>query len=163
MNKTKKVAFCACLATVAIVFGYIESMISIPFAIPGIKPGFGNIVVLICLYCISKRAAFSVMLIKVLVSNMLFATPVMLIYSLAGGVLSFFVMATLKKLDFGILGVSVGGGIFHNLGQLTVAFTLLENINVFYYMPILIVSGVVSALITGVVAKMVIRRTDVLF
>ena len=163
MNKTKKVAFCACLAAVAIVFGYIESMISIPFAIPGIKPGFGNIVVLICLYCVNKKTAFFVMLVKVLVSNILFATPVMLIYSLVGGLLSFFVMAILKRLDFGILGVSVGGGIFHNLGQLAVAFVLLENLNVFYYMPILIVSGVVSALITGLVAKIVIKRTVILF
>lgn len=163
MNKTKKVAFCACLAAAAIVFGYIESMISIPFAIPGIKPGFGNIVVLICLYCVNKKTAFFVMLVKVFVSNILFATPVMLIYSLAGGVFSFFVMVLLKKLDFGILGVSVGGGIFHNLGQLMVAFILLENLNVFYYMPMLIVSGVISALITGSVAKIVIKRTAILF
>ena len=97
------------------------------------------------------------------VSNILFATRVMLIYSLAGGVFSFFVMVLLKKLDFGILGVSVGGGIFHNLGQLMVAFILLENLNVFYYMPVLIVSGVISALITGSVAKIVIKRTAILF
>ena len=75
----------------------------------------------------------------------------------------FSIALILRGLDFGILGVSVGGGIFHNMGQLLVAFVLLEKINVFYYMPFLIISGVVSALITGTVAKMVIKRTDVLF
>ncbi len=146
------------LAAIAIIFGYIESLFPIPLPIPGIKLGLGNIVILICLYNFNKKTAFIVMLIKVLTSVLLFSAPSALIYSLAGGTLSLLIMSFMRKYNFHIITVSIGGGISHNLGQLLAAALVLKNINVLYYLPLLIISGAVIALATGICAKIIDKR-----
>ena len=156
--KTKRLAACAILSAVAIVFGYIESLFPIPLPIPGIKWGLGNIVVLVALYKLDKRYAFFIMLIKVLTTSLLFASPSVLIYSLMGGVLSLFVMILLKKLDLNIVNVSIGGGIFHNIGQLLAAAIMMRTLTVFSYLPVLVLSGVVTAVLTGICADLVLKR-----
>ena len=156
--KTKRLAACAILSAVAIVFGYIESLFPIPLPIPGIKWGLGNIVVLVALYKLDKRYAFFIMLIKVLTTSLLFASPSVLIYSLMGGVLSLFVMILLKKLDLNIVNVSIGGGIFHNFGQLLAAAIMMRTLTVFSYLPVLVLSGVVTAVLTGICADLGLKR-----
>lgn len=156
--KTKRLAACAILSAVAIVFGYIESLFPIPLPIPGIKWGLGNIVVLVALYKLDKRYAFFIMLIKVLTTSLLFASPSVLIYSLMGGVSSLFVMIFLKKLDLNIVNVSIGGGIFHNIGQLLAAAIMMRTLTVFSYLPVLVLSGVVTAVLTGICADLVLKR-----
>lgn len=146
------------MSAVAIVFGYIEAIIPISFAIPGIKLGLGNIAVLICLYISEKKTAWLVMLIKVFISTFLFSSPQMLIYSLLGGIFSLLAMQIMKNLNFSIITVSIAGGVFHNIGQLTAAVLMLKNINFLYYAPILILSGTVCAIAVGITVKLILPR-----
>lgn len=146
------------MSAVAIIFGYIESLFPLPLGVPGIKLGLGNIAVIVCLYLFKKTNVWSVMLIKVIVTSMLFSSPTILMYSLAGGVLSLGVMLIMKKFSFNIVTVSIGGGIFHNLGQLAAATVILGNINVIYYLPVLIISGILCGTVTGIVTKLILPR-----
>ena len=156
--KNSKITLCAIFASLAIVFGYIETLFSVPVAIPGIKWGLGNIVILVALYSLGNRYAFLIMLIKVLASSLLFASPSVLIYSLFGGVLSFLIMLLLKRFDFNMVMVSIGGGISHNTGQLLCASIIMRTLSVFYYLPVLLLSGALSAVVTGILAKIIIKR-----
>lgn len=158
--KTKKITLCAILSAVAIVFGYIESLFPIPVPIPGVKWGLGNIVILIALYILDKKYAFFIMLIKVMVTSLLFSSPSIFIYSLFGGIFSFNIMVLLKKLNLHLINVSIGGGIFHNIGQLVAAGIMMKTITVFSYLPVLIVSGVISALVTGFCSKIILKRIE---
>lgn len=156
--KTKKLTLCAIFSALAIVFGYIETLIGVPVMIPGVKWGLGNIVVLAALYRLGKRHAFFVMLIKIIASSVLFGSPSVFIYSLFGGIFSFFVMILLKKFNFHIVSVSIGGGISHNIGQLVCASVMMRTVTVFSYLPVLVLSGAVSAVVTGVLAKIILKR-----
>lgn len=156
--KNHKITLCAIFGALAIVFGYIETLFSVPVAIPGVKWGLGNIVILIALYSLGKRYAFLIMLIKVLASSLLFASPSVLIYSLFGGVLSFLIMLFLKRFDFNMVIVSIGGGIAHNTGQLLCASVMMKTLSVFSYLPVLVVSGAVSAVVTGILSKIILKR-----
>lgn len=156
--KTKKIALCAILSALALVFGYVESLIPLPFPIPGIKLGLGNIVVLVSLYILGPKISFGIMLIKIFTSVLLFSPPSTLIYSLCGGILSFIVMLIMKKLDFNTVTVSIGGGIFHNIGQLAAAIVILGGINLMYYLPMLIISGALCGLITGLANMEILKR-----
>ena len=155
---TKKLTLCAMLCAVAIILGYIESLFPLPIAIPGVKLGLGNIAILICLYLVSAPSAWCVMLIKVLTSVILFSPPSTLIYSLFGGVLALIAMYISKKFKFNIISVSILGGIFHNLGQLSAACLILDNINAIYYLPFMIIAGRIVACATRMAAKIIIRR-----
>ena len=156
--KTKKLSHLAMLGAIAIIFGYIEMLFPVPISIPGIKLGLGNIAVLVSLYIFNSSTAWFVMLIKVIVSSLLFSTPLTLIYSLAGGIFSFIIMTIMKRYNFNIITVSIGGGIFHNTGQLITAGLILKNINILYYLPILIIVGSITATAIGVVSKIIIKR-----
>lgn len=158
MSASKKISICAMLTVIALIFGYIEALFPILLPIPGLKLGLGNIVVLICIYTINSKYAFFVMIVKVILSVLLFASPSMLIYSLSGGVLSYLVMITMKKYSFNIITVSIGGGVFHNLGQLAAAFFVLDSINLIYYAPFLILCGATTGAITGVITKLITNR-----
>ena len=157
MSAAKKISYCAVISALAIVFGYIEALFPIPVPIPGIKLGLGNIAVIVCLYLSDKKSAFAVMVIKTIVTSVLFSSPSMLIYSLSGGILSFIVMCIMKKYRFSLPIVSMGGGIFHNIGQLIAAGLVLKNANVSYYAPFLIIAGSCAALITGFISKAIIK------
>ncbi len=156
--KSSKITQCAILSALAIVFGYIEMLIPLPVALPGVKWGLGNIVVLVAIYMLGKKYAFFIMLIKVFVSSLLFSAPSVMLYSLSGGVLSFVLMTVLKKYNFHIITVSIGGGIFHNIGQLICASIMMRTLTVFSYLPILVLCGVVSAVVTGICASVILKR-----
>lgn len=156
--KTKKLTLCAIFSALAIVFGYIETLIAVPVMIPGVKWGLGNIVVLASLYRLDKRYAFLIMLIKIITTSALFGSPSVFIYSLFGGIFSFAVMVLLKKSDFHIVSVSIGGGISHNIGQLVCASIIMRTATVFSYLPVLVAFGAVSAVVTGILAKIILKR-----
>lgn len=158
--KTKKLTYLALLSTISVIFGYIEMLFPIPLPVPGIKLGLGNIVILVALYKFTLKDAWFIMLIKVMVTSLLFSTPLTLIYSLAGGILSVIAMSLLKRFNFNIISVSIGGGIAHNLGQLFCASLLLKNINALYYLPILIIFGSIMATATGIVSKIILNYTE---
>ena len=152
--KSKKIAYYSLFAALAILMGYVEMLVPVPVPIPGVKLGLANVIIIIMMYYMDVKGAFFISLIRVLLSGLLFAGFAGLLYSLAGAMLSFAVMALLKKTGkFSIIGVSVAGGAFHNIGQIIVAAIVVENVKIAYYLPFLLVSGVVTGVIIGIVAK----------
>ena len=150
----KKIPYYGLFAALAILMGYVEMLIPVPVPIPGVKLGLANVIIIIMMYFMDTKSAFFVSLIRVVLSGLLFAGFAGLLYSLAGAMLSFTVMALLKKTDrFSIVGVSIAGGVFHNVGQIIVAALAVENVKMAYYLPFLLVSGVVTGMLIGIVAK----------
>ena len=149
-----RVAYYGLFAALAILMGYVEMLIPVPVPIPGVKLGLANVIIIIMMYFMDTKSAFFVSLVRVVLSGLLFAGFAGLLYSLAGAMCSFVVMALLKKTGkFSIAGVSIAGGIFHNVGQIIVAALVVQNVRMAYYLPFLLVSGVVTGLLIGIVAK----------
>ena len=131
-------------------------------AIPGVKVGLANIAVIFALYKMGWREAIAVSVIRVLLVALLFGSVVSLAYSIAGAVISLSLMILLKKLGiFTEVAVSVVGGITHNIGQILIAFLLLETKVVFYYLPFLMVSGVIAGIAVGIASALLIKRIKI--
>ena len=161
MAKQKiKIAQLGVLTSLAMVLSYIELLIPPVFsAFPGIKMGLPNIVVVTVLYCFGDKYAFAVSIVRVALVSLLFGNTVTMLYSIAGALLSLTLMSVLKKLDiFSCVGVSVVGGVMHNLGQIIVAIILLRTIEIGYYMIILTVSGTLAGVLIGLVAAYLTKR-----
>ena len=154
----KNISSAAMLASLAIIFGYIESLFPPFISLPGIKLGISSIVILLALYRLNRTTAIFIMLIKVVVSSLLFSGINVMMYALGGGILSVLAMSIGQKANFSIIGVSMLGGIFHNIGQLAVAALILGSTSVFYYMPALIISGIILGGITGYLCKVIMLR-----
>ena len=138
---------------------YVESLIPFYFGIPGVKLGLTNIVVVLMLYCVGTKEAFAISMLRIVLAGFLFGNLFSILYSLAGGMFSFLVMYLLKRTGkLGVLPVSVAGGMSHNIGQIAVAAFVVENINIFYYLPVLFVAGIVTGLLIGVAAQEIILR-----
>lgn len=151
----RKISYISMLSALAIVFGYIESLF--PAApIPGIKLGLSNIVILFAIYRMDKSSAFFIMLIKVLVTSLLFSGLNVFWYSFAGGLLSLIAMICFKRF-FSLSGASMIGGVCHNMGQLLVAAFMMQTRSVFVYTPYLLISGIIVGYITGSVCKIILK------
>lgn len=143
----------------ALICSYIESLIPINFGIPGIKLGLTNIIVLLMLYLTGAKEAFTISMLRILLSGFLFGNAFSIVYSLAGGILSFAAMVLLKRINkLSVVTVSVIGGICHNIGQILFAAVLVNNINIMYYVPVLIVSGAVTGFLIGILSQEIIWR-----
>lgn len=155
----RKTAYLGMFLALALICSYIESLIPFYFGIPGVKLGLTNIVVVLILYCVGVKEAILISVLRILLAGFMFGNPFSIIYSLSGGILSFFAMLLLKKTGkFKVVPVSVIGGIFHNVGQLFVASVVVENYNLFYYMPVLFVAGFITGFLIGVLAQEMIIR-----
>ena len=143
----------------AMIMSYIEALVPLSFAVPGIKMGLANIVIIFVLYKIGTKEAILVSLIRVILVSLLFSNVMAMWYSLAGAVLSLAVMWALKKTDkFSVTGVSVAGGIMHNVGQIITAMILLETQQIIVYLPVLLITGTATGIVIGIVAGLVIKR-----
>lgn len=158
-NRVKSITSIGVLCALAIILSYIELLLPpIYAAVPGIKVGLPNIVIIYALYSLSVKKAAAISFIRLTISALLF-NPSTFIYSLAGAVLSLAVMALLKKSGkFSAIGVSIAGGVMHNLGQILVAIWLLETVEIGYYMFILAISGTLAGVFVGLAATFVINR-----
>lgn len=155
----KQIARYALLAALAMVLSWLESLIVFPGLLPGMKVGLTNLVVIFALYRMSLRDAAAISLVRVLLVSMTFGSAYSFAYSLAGAVLSLAVMAGLKKLDkLSILGISIAGGVCHNLGQLAVAMAVLGTARLGWYLPWLMVSGVAAGAAIGAAGGLVTDR-----
>lgn len=155
----KRIAFTALLAAVALIFSYVEVLIPLPVGIPGVKLGIANLVVLIALYEYGMKPALAVNLIRILVAGLLFTGLFGAVYSLAGAALSLLVMALLKRTGlFSVVGVSMAGGVAHNLGQLLIAALVVENMKMFLYFPILVYTGIAAGIGMGIIAYLTSRK-----
>lgn len=158
-SRASALALGAILTALSLIFSYVEALFPLTFAIPGIKLGLANIVVVLALYMVGSRTAFTVNLLRILLAGLLFGNMFSILYSLAGGFLSFAVMFGLKKSGrFSIVGVSMAGGVFHNLGQLTVAALAVSNLRLFYYFPVLLVAGMITGILIGVLGFAMLQK-----
>jgi heptaprenyl diphosphate synthase len=123
------------------------------------KLGLTNLVVMMALYKMSAKDAIALNFVRIVLVSLTFGNAFSLIYSLAGGMLSCLVMILLKKSGrFGMLGVSVAGGVFHNIGQILVAMVLLETWQIASYVVVLWVSGVAAGVVIGILSGEIVRR-----
>ena len=156
--QSRKVAQYGLFAALAILMGYVEMLIPLPLLVPGMKLGLANVVIVVVLYYMNAKSAFFISFVRVLLSGLLFQGFAGLLYSLAGALLSFAVMTLLKKTGkCSIVGVSIAWGVFHNVGQIILAALGVENMKMAYYLPFLLVSGVVTGCLIGVVARLCLR------
>ena len=158
-NKTRMTAYIGVLSALALLLSYVESLIPVFVAVPGVKLGLANTVTILALIRLGVLPAAGIGLCRILLSAILFSNPTVMIYSLAGAFCSMLVMCLLKRLRvFSVTGVSVGGAVAHNAGQLLVAAFLLENTRLFYYMCVLAISGTLSGAVIGLFSAYLIRR-----
>ena len=146
------------MATLALIFSYIEAIIPYSPAVPGIKAGIANIVTVVALYKFGVKDAVCVSVIRIVIAGLLFNGLFGMLYSLAGASLSLAGMALLKKTGlFSVVGVSMAAGVLHNFGQLLVASALIEDFRIFFYFPVLLFSGIAAGIFIGIVSTIIIR------
>lgn len=159
MQRTTRLTTSALLATTALLFSYIEILIPYNVGIPGVKLGLANLAIIIALYKMDIKYAVSINLIRILLAGLLFSGLFAMVYSLAGGMLSLLVMYLLKRTDkFSMIGVSMAGGVAHNLGQLTVAALIVENAKMYVYFSVLLFSGIFFGIMIGIIAYIIEKK-----
>ena len=155
--QSRKISQIGVLAALAMVLSYVESLFPAFIAVPGIKIGLANIAVIFALYRLGFREALGISVVRVVLSSLLFGSVLSLSYSIAGALISLVVMYLLKRTRlFGTVAVSVAGGVSHNLGQ--IACLILQTGAIVYYVPVLILSGVASGVVIGLVSSTVLSR-----
>ena len=157
---TRKIAFVGLAASLAILLSYVEFLLPPLFAaVPGIKLGLPNVIILYVLYCLDVKYAALVSFVRLGISSLLFGNAMTLAYSAAGAVLSLLVMALLKKIDkLSAVGVSVAGGVSHNLAQVLVAMLLLDTPQIAYYLIVLAITGTISGVFIGLCGALLIKH-----
>ena len=159
-HSAKTVAFLGMCTAIAMVFAWVESQLPpLVAAVPGVKMGLPNIAIIFILYRFGWKEAAAVSFVRIIAVSLLFGNPIMIAYSLAGGFLSLFGMTMLKKLDFlSPTGVSVAGGVLHNVGQVLMAMLIMSTAGLGYYLIILTVSGIVSGVFVGLCGSFAVKR-----
>ena len=164
LAKTHRLAAAAMFAALAMIFSYIEFLIPFSVGIPGVKLGLPNLIIIIALYKMDTRYAYTINIVRILISGLLFTGAFGAVYSLAGGLLSLTVMVLLKKTKlFSMVGVSMAGGVAHNMGQLLVASAIVSDLKMFLYFPILMFSGLISGILIGIVAYVLEKKLPALY
>lgn len=154
-----KAAYFGVFISLALIFSYVETLIPIHLGIPGVKLGLANLVIVITLYKMGTKEAYILSVVRVMLAGFIFGNMFSILYSMSGGLLSLSVMTLLKKTDkFSVMGVSMAGGVFHNIGQLLMAAIVLESLSITYYMPVLLISGVLTGFLIGFIANEMLER-----
>ncbi len=157
-----KVAYWGIYTALALIFSYVEMLIPIHFAVPGVKLGLANVVIVVVLYKMGRREAYIISVTRVILAGFLFGNMASIIFSLAGCIFSLTIMSILyKKEIFGIIGVSVMGAVFHYIGQVLVAMVVVNSFSIIYYFSLLMIAGVVTGVLIGIVAQEMIKRIPV--
>ena len=159
-NKSKTISFLGLCTALALVLAYLEAIIPPVFpSVPGIKMGLPNIVLIFVLYRKGGGAAMLVSMLRIVLVSMLFGNGMSLLYSLAGGLLSMCVMILLKRSNLlSTVGVSVAGGVMHNVGQILMAMLLLETSELIYYLVVLTVTGTLAGILIGLCGASLVRK-----
>lgn len=159
-KKSQRVALLGLFTALAMVLAYVEILLPPLFtAIPGIKLGLPNIAIIFVLYRMGVWDAAAVSFVRILAVSILFGNPMTFAYSVAGGLLSLTAMAFLKHFDFlSMIGVSVAGGVLHNVGQILMAMLLLETAELGYYLVVLAVTGTISGILIGLCGGFAVKR-----
>ena len=154
-----KVAYFGVFTALALIFSYVETLIPVNFGIQGVKLGLANLVIVIAIYKMKLSDAFLLSVVRVVLSGFIFGNYFSILYSLSGGVLSLAVMALLKRAGgFSVIGISIAGGIAHNIVQLIVAMLVVETFRVAYYLPVLLLAGMLAGSVIGIAANEMLER-----
>ena len=156
---TKKISIYGIMIALALILSYVEAQIPAFVAVPGMKLGLTNLVVVVTLYLLGAKSAMAINIVRIIIVSILFGNTLSFAFSIAGGMLSTLVMILLKKTNkFSTLGVSAAGGISHNIGQIIVAMFTLGTNAIAWYLMILWISGVFSGTLIGVIGGMITTR-----
>jgi len=161
----KRLATNGIFIALALILSWLERFIPIELIIPvpGIKLGLANIVTIVALILLDVKSAVIITVLRCVLANMLFGTPMSMIIALSGATLALLVMTVLKtgyNRSFSVTGISAGGAAAHNIGQLTVAALIMKSTTVFYYLPFLLLASMLTGFITGIVAQSIIQRLE---
>lgn len=158
-RKGARLASFGVFVALALIFSYIETLIPFQIGIPGVKLGLANLVIVIALYRMPVGEVYLLSGVRVVLTGFLFGNLMSILYSLAGGILSLTVMWGMKRIrSVSILGVSIAGGVFHNVGQLLAAVLMVETYGVFSYLPVLLISGLLTGFVIGLAAGEMLKR-----
>lgn len=156
--KNQKLVAMALFVTSALMLSYIESLFPFFFGVPGMKLGLANLAVVVVLYHYGWREALTVNILRIILSGLLFGNMFSILFSLGGALVSFLCMTAAKRVGLSLYGVSMAGGVFHNVGQLVIAAFLVETAAVGYYAPGLLVVGLVTGAVIGAIGKELLLR-----
>lgn len=160
MTKTQKMMFISILVAQAIVLYIVELMIPVPFITPGAKLGLANIVTVVSLYSLGFYDTLLVVLLRIILSTLLVGSLSSFFFSISGGILSIVAMYFVKELgkeNISIIGVSVMGSVFHNIGQILIAAITVQNIRIISYLPILMIAGIGTGIFVGLTSKFMLQ------
>lgn len=152
MTRTQKMIFISILVAQALVLYFVESMIPVPFITPGAKLGLANIITVVSLYSLSLTETFVVVILRIILSTLMSGSVSAFLYSLSGGMLSLAAMYIAKRLggkNISVVGVSIVGSVFHNIGQILMAALIIHNIKIAYYLPFLLIAGIGTGIFVG--------------
>ena len=153
---TRRVAVSGLLLAAALVLSYVESLVPFFFGVPGMKLGLPNLAVVLLLSADDKRAALVINILRIVISGLLFGSMFGILFSISGAAVSYIVMiVTMKTGRFGIPGVSVAGGVSHNLAQLSVVALVVKTSGIVYYSPVLIFAGILTGMAIGTAASVI--------
>ncbi len=166
---TRSLTTIALLSSLALALSWLESMIPFQPGLPGVKLGLANLVIVFALCRMDAWSSLLINVVRILLAGLLFSGPFGTLYSMAGGAASLAVMAGLQVWNrrrcmmgqcefFSIFGISMAGGVFHNLGQLIIAILFISNLNLVYYFPVMILSGIVTGLVNGAIARLLLQK-----
>lgn len=156
--QNKKLVTMALFVTTAFMLSYIESLFPFFFGVPGMKLGLANLAVVCALYLYGWREALMVNVLRIILAGLLFGNMFSILFSLGGAIVSFVCMMAAKRLGLSLYGVSMAGGVFHNVGQLLIAAFLVQTVEVGYYAPFLLIAGLVTGFLIGAIGKELLRR-----
>ena len=159
-NSAKTTAFLGVFTALAMILAYVEVLIPPLYpAIPGIKMGLPNLIIIFLLYKRGPLTAISISLIRIVLVNILFGNAMALMYSLAGGILSILIMILLRKFNLlSTVGVSVAGAVAHNVGQILMAMILLDTSQLGYYLVVLVITGTIAGVFIGICSSVLIKN-----
>ena len=158
-TQAEKAAFCGVLTALAVILSYVETLVPINLGVPGIKPGFANIIAVFVLFSYGLGTAAVISAVRVVIVAALFGSPASALYALAGAAASLLVMALLKKAGrFSVVGVSMAGGVVHNAAQLLVAMLVTGTPLLISYLPVLILAGMVTGIVIGIISQLLLSR-----
>lgn len=157
--KARRTALCGMMIALAFLLSYVETLIPINFGIPGVKLGLANLVTIVGLYLVELPQLIFISLVRIVLAGFTFGNGFSMVYGLAGGALSLLAMLAARRTGwFSQAGVSIAGGVGHNVGQLIVAALVVENTAVFYYLPVLLAAGSAAGAVIGLLGGIVTGR-----
>lgn len=159
-SSLKKLVLLSMMTTVALIIFIVEAQIPLAFTIPGIKLGLANIVTLILINDFKKHEVATVLILRIILGSIFSGHIMTFFYSLSGGIMCFLAMSICNKIvkENALWFTSIAGALFHNIGQILIAMLILKSVNVIYYFPFLMISAIITGLLTGITAQMIIKK-----